>query len=101
MLIQRGQRYRVVNDTPAICMTYWKAPYTGGVKVVVPAGEVLVVTADPSPRATGADLLPERYDALLAKFVPFKERSDPKFGGYSLCLMFDQIDANCQLVTEE
>ena len=53
MTVRRGQRYEVLKDTPAICMTYWKAPYTGGLEVVVPAGEVLVVTVDPPPSATG------------------------------------------------
>ena len=98
MTLRRGQRYEVLKDTPAICMTYWKAPYTGGLEGVVPAGEVLVVTVDPPPSATGADLVPERYDALLVRFIPPEERSAPTFGGYSLCLMFDQIGANCRLV---
>jgi hypothetical protein len=93
--VKKGTRFRATTDFPAICLTHWMAPFTGGYSVVVPAGEILVVPEDPPSFATGVALVPERYDHFLQVFVPPEDRNAEKFGGYSLAVPFDDLQKSC------
>jgi hypothetical protein len=96
MQLRKGQRFRALHDVPLNCLTHWSAPFTGGLKVVLPGNEVLIVEEEPPVFAAGAYMIPERYDHFLTAWIPESERLPPKFEGYSLAISFDELAQSFQ-----
>jgi hypothetical protein len=84
MKIKKATKLRAARDLPAKGLTYWKAPYTGGFRCVVPEGTVVIVRQDVGPFSLGVTCVPEDYEGFGEKFVPENDRRSPKYAGYSL-----------------
>jgi hypothetical protein len=100
-MVSRGQKYRATVDLPVTCMTSWRAPFTGGYKRVLPAGEEFVIANDPPAKATAVYADPVNYRKLHSKFVPWKDRVRILlYAGYYLCIPLAVIAADCEYVGE-
>ncbi len=89
--VKRGRRFVAMHDFPAQGLTHWNAPFTGGFNCVVPKGTVFVVDYDSQPGATAFGCVPENAKDFELRFVPEAERTNPKYGGYSLVFFFSVI----------
>ena len=93
MLIRKGQRYRAKEDIGVLAVTQWRAPYTGGARILLPQGEIVVIVDDPQQSATGVGCRPEKYDDILP-LLPEHERGGPQFAGYILVIPFEVLSAS-------
>jgi len=84
--IRAGQHYLIKEPVEVIALTHWRAPFTGGYNVVLPAGEVVEIDHDPVPGATAVGCTPIRYAELEVAFIPAKDRKADNYGGYSLTI---------------
>lgn len=100
MEFRAGQEWSVREDANAICMVQFRAPFTGGTRVIVPAGELLIVLSDPLPHARAVGFRPKRYAELMKSFIDPKELSDQKFAGYYLVIKFEEVARCCTLESE-
>ena len=99
--IRKGQRYVAIRDVEdVLCVTHWRAPFTGGYRVIFPKGEAVVLPDDFAPGATGVACLPERYDHFLAAFIPESDRTASKFTGYHLTIYFDTFANAFQILPD-
>lgn len=64
---------------------HWSAPFTSDFQCVIPAGTVLVArqSRGPGPFRLAFMCVPEEYVAFEKRFIPSRNRSDPKYAGYS------------------
>ena len=99
-VIQAGQKFRASTDLDVICLTHWRAPFTGGHRVVIPTGAEFQITYDPVEHATGVACSPVDYDQLHEVFVPPDERSAEGYDGYSLVVDITSIQRDCESVVD-
>ncbi len=101
-MVRKGQRYRAKTDLPVTVMTLWRAPYTGGHKHTLPAGEEFVIATDPPPSATAVYALPVNYRKLHAQFVPWSDRKRfLLYAGYYVCVDLKRVATDSDLVENE
>jgi hypothetical protein len=100
-MVRKGQRYRSIVPLQVIAMTSWAAPFTGGEKRVLPAGEEFVISNDPPEGATAVYCDPVRYEELHAQFVPTRDRQSKRYTGYYLCIDLNVIAGQCEQVHSE
>ena len=99
-LVREGQRYRALRDLQVGALTHWRAPFTGGFEVTLPAGEVFVIANDPPASATAAYCTPERYEELHGLFIPAEDRNAETYAGYSLVIDLDVIRQHAELLPQ-
>lgn len=90
-LVRKGQRFRVKKNLVTNVLTMWNAPFTAGVPCTLPAGTILIADQDQIRTAPGFACLPEAYGDLEPVLVPAEDRAHPKYNGYYLVLLADQI----------
>jgi len=96
MPIQKDQIYQTLRDIDVVCLTSWRAPYTGSYQRVLPAGERFKIWSTPVATATATYCLPLRYRALHKTMVPFSDRWQFwLYAGYYLSIQLDDIE-KCQ-----
>jgi hypothetical protein len=98
-MVRKEQRYRALRNLEVGVLTHYRAPFTGGVRAVLPAGEIFTVALDPPPHAVGASCNPQRYEALHEELVPEEDRTAQNYSGYSLIIEFDSIERDCERVS--
>ena len=93
-----GDRFVVRSPFTATVMTHWLAPFTGGAEKLIPAGLAFTIDYDPPPVATAIGVKPDEPEQWLNQLVDEADRNDPKFGGYSISILFTQLNAHCEQV---
>ena len=80
---RRGDVYEAVSSVEVSFITSWSAPFSGGGKHVLLAGQRLIINEEPSsakPISVHADAFnPEALEALV---VPQSDRESPKYLGF-------------------
>ena len=100
-MIKTGQKYIAKEDIEMTCMTTWAAPFTGGYKRVLPAGEEFIIANDPPIQATAVYANPVNYRKLHKKFVQWTDRIRILFyTGYYLSIEIKKIKESCSLVLD-
>ncbi len=89
--VKKGDRFVVPCDVEIQISTHWFAPFTGGHIATLPAGTILIANYDQRPGYPGFSCVPEDYHELETTLVPFEDRKDPKYSGYSLSFVLDDI----------
>ena len=89
--LRQGTRLATLRETPVGVLTQWRAPFTGGVDGLLPAGVVVSVIEGPMPDATAVGCRPENYERLELLLVPEHDRLAPKYDGYYLVIDFDVV----------
>lgn len=101
-MIKKGQRYIADEDLAVTCLTAWSAPYTGGYRRILPAGEEFVIANDPPPQATAVYADPVNYGKLHKQFVSWTDRIRfLLYNGYDLGVKIELVEKSCTLVTED
>ena len=97
-MFKKGARFLLTSPIPAIALTHWHAPFTGGHEVSIPAGTIIVVNIDQVEGAAGVSCSPENYEELHAALVPEEDRRAEKYGGFSLSVLLADLRAHGQAV---
>jgi hypothetical protein len=97
-LVREGQRYRALRDLEVAALTHWRAPFTGGFEVTLPAGEIFIIANDPPASATAVYCTPERYEELHSVFIPEEDRNAETYAGYSLVIDLGVIRQHTELL---
>lgn len=96
-MIREKQLYEPREDIEVVCMTSWRAPFTGGYDRILPKGERFRISHDPVEGATAVYCDPIRYRKLHKTMVPWKDRIRfLTYGGYYLCIKLDTIKKKCR-----
>lgn len=93
----QGDRLVVIKAFPALGVTQWRAPFTGGFECVVPAGSLLVVLSAHTA-AEGFACKPEDYERLETLLVPQEDRTSENYDGYYLVLNKSDVGEKLQRV---
>src|SRR5689334_16174186 len=93
LVVGEGDVLVTSEPVPAIGLTHWRAPFTGGFECVVPAGIVLVVDRDPVEGAEGVGFRPLLYEEMERVLVPEEDRPAETYDGYSLVILRTDIEA--------
>ena len=93
-----GTRFRSNVDLEVIALTTWAAPFTGGDKRVLPAGEEFTVMDTPGEGSTAVGCLPVRYDDLHQNFVNSVDRANLTYSGYYLVVSIQHLRTSCTVV---
>ncbi len=99
---REGDVYIAVRDVPACSMIYFRAPFTGGEKVLIPSGTRIRVPLDPvyeNPITILAS--PTDYKEMEKDFVPESDLRDPKYAGYGLAIDIHEFKEGLQLEGEK
>lgn len=98
-MIAKGQIYETNADIPIICMTSWRAPFTGGYDRILKKGERFKVSDNPGEKATAVYCEPLRYKGLHKQMVPLRDRMRFwVYAGYYFCIKLETITNYCKLV---
>mgnify|MGYP000891951020 CR=1 FL=1 len=73
-MIQKDQIYEPGKDIEIICMTSWRAPFTGGHNRILKQGERFRISRNPNEKATAVYCDPIRYKELHKEMVPASDR---------------------------
>ncbi|WP_148044671.1 hypothetical protein [Stagnimonas aquatica] len=93
-MLKKGSKFLVVSPMPAIALTHWFAPFTGGHHVTVPVGTVVVVVHDQVKGAPGVSCTPENYEELHLALIPEEDRKEEKYSGFSLSILAAELQAH-------
>ena len=94
-------RIRNLHDMAVKGIITFGAPASGGFTGTLPAGETLLVDQEPPVRATGAWLVPERYEHFEAIFVSELILKDPEYNDYAIGISFDEVAQHFVVLKEE
>ncbi|MDM4771333.1 hypothetical protein [Solimonas sp. SE-A11] len=97
-MLKKGARFLLTSPIPASALTHWHAPFTGGHKVTIPAGTIIVVDIDQAEGAPGVSCIPENYEELHTALIPEEDRRAEKYGGFSLVVLLADMRAHGQAV---
>lgn len=89
--IRKGDRFLALSEIPAMGLTHWGAPFTGGFECKIPKGTILVAVHDSVLISTGFGVEPENYEELEKQLVPDEDRTAEKYGGYSFVIKYGEI----------
>jgi hypothetical protein len=93
-----GDRYVVREGFNAHVLTQWRAPFTGGSQQILPVGLEFVIDHDPMPKSKGIAARPDPYDVWERELVSQEDREAEKYGGYYLVVLYELLDAHCELI---
>jgi hypothetical protein len=97
-----GDVYESLVDQEVAFMTGWIAPVTGGGKGMLLVGERMRISADPvDEKPIGICARPLEYEKLEARMVSKEDRTNPKYGGFSLLVKTVDLIKNFKLVENE
>ncbi len=92
--------YEAVSNVEVNFLTSWAAPFTGGGKHVLPAGQRIAINEEPSgakPISVYADAVnPEALEALM---VPQADRESPKYLGFYFSIRTLELPKHFRLVS--
>ncbi len=91
-VVQEGDVLVTCEPVPAIGVTHWRAPFTGGFECVIPAGTALVAAHDRVEGAEGVSFRPLLYEEMEGILVPEEDRLAEKYDGYSLVILQTDIE---------
>jgi hypothetical protein len=89
--VVKGERFVAADDIEVLVTTHWYAPFTGGNRMILPRGTVMVASYDQHPDAPGFSSVPENYTELEEVLVPEEDRSAEKYSSYSVSFILDDI----------
>ena len=92
------QRYETLRSFPAGCLHSYRAPFTGGADVTIPAGLVFEISVDVPSGMTAAHCQAIDYERYEDVFVDESVRADDKYAGYGLVIRLVNIDNDCKRV---
>ena len=98
-MLCKGQRYRTLRNLEVGVLTHYRAPFAGGARAILHAGEVFTVALDPPAHTVAASCEPQRYEALQEELVPTEDRIAGNYSGYSLVIEFGGIERDCEPVS--
>ena len=98
-MLCKGQRFRTLRNLEVGVLTHYRAPFTGGARAILRAGEVFTVALDPPALAIAASCRLQRYEALQEELVPKEDRIADDYSGYSLVIEFGSIERDCEPVS--
>ncbi len=97
-----GEIYEAVHDVEVSCMTHWRAPFTGGKKVILPAGTKIKVEGHPLvPEPISVYTSPLDSERLEVIFVNQSDRESEQYAGYSISVKTAQLNSDFRLVPEQ
>ncbi len=96
--ISQGELFVVRSPLRVTVLTHWRAPYTGGLDCVIPAGTQLVAQASAPAGAKEARFVPRSQAAFARALIPAQVREHPRFDALSLVLRASQIETRLSRV---
>jgi hypothetical protein len=96
----KGMRLRTRRKLEVKGIITYGAPCSGGFVGTLPEGETLVVKQDIPTWASGAWLVPERYEHFELLFVPDATRADPEYNGYAVSCSFKDVAGDFDVIQE-
>ncbi len=93
--LARGQRYVVVTAFEANVLIHWFAPMTSGARKLLPEGLEFIVALDPPASATAVAADAEPAGLWEVRLVDERDRTAPKYGGFSISIPFEDLAAHC------
>ena len=97
-----GDIYEALEDTPISFLTHWRAPFTDGGSGTLPKGtKVRVKVFDNAPNATRVYASPLDADVVERLLVSEADRTNPKYGGFSLSISIGDLNKWFSLVKTE
>lgn len=97
--VRKGELWQVVSDLPITVMTAWAAPYTGGHKALLKAGERFTINNDPPEGATAVYADPVDYKRLHRELVPRRDRFRFwLYRGYYLAVYLNGLATHCKRI---
>jgi hypothetical protein len=97
-----GEIYEAIHDVEIGCLTHWRAPFTGGQRVLLPAGTKLRVEVNSSDaEPIGIYALPLEYERMQALLVPSLDVGAENYDGYSISIRTVQLNRDFRLVSVE
>ena len=97
-----GEVFEAVRELQVTYLIHWRAPYSSGGECRLPMGtriRVSVPAFDPQP--IGVSAVPVEEKAMEQQLVPEADRSDSKYGGYSLSLNVARLNRDFQPVAPD
>ena len=99
---RRGDVYEAIVDVDVRYLTAWAAPFTGGGRGSLKAGDrVLIDQASLDPKPIAIYAKPVDYASVEARLVPADVRSTKNYSGYYLSLKTVDLNHMFRLVHEE
>jgi hypothetical protein len=95
--VKSGDKLRFLQSAETPALTSWKAPFTGGCEVVVPAGTVVKVLHDSVRSAAGFSCAPVDYDDFGLRHIPEHAQKPESYAGYHLVVAKSQIGSAVEL----
>ena len=90
-IVNKGAKFITTRDLEKICLTHWRAPFTGGFECTIPAGTILISFYDQVEHPATLGLIPENYEEFERSYVSETYRFDPKYQGYSFVFTTNDI----------
>ena len=93
-----GDRYVVRQPFEAIVLVMFFAPFTDGATRLLPVGLEFEIWRDPAPAARGLNARPIDPEKWESQLVSLENRSDKKYGGFSISIMKADLATKCAKV---
>ncbi len=90
--VRKGDKFMVTEDLQLDALTHYLAPFTDGFKCTIPKGTLIKAASDSDKFTLGFSAVPIDYKQFEMNFVPKDQREGPKYDGYSLVVMYNEID---------
>ncbi len=100
IFVNKGDRFKVLEDIKTNADTSWKAPYSGSFKCVIPKGTILIAPYQGLPDVRGFACIPEDYEKFENEYVPIEIREHEKYDGYSFTLLYRDIGKKVVLIND-
>jgi|GEM_PF-2393608 len=97
--ISEGELFVVRSPLRVTVLTHWRAPYTGGLTCVVPAGTQLVALGSTPVGSKEARFAPRSQTAFARALIPASVRENPRFDSASLVLRAGEIETQLSRVS--
>jgi hypothetical protein len=94
-----GDLYECIEDISLRFLVHWRAPFTSDGAGTLPKGTTVRLMVSPRVvRPTTFRALPIDKEAIETLLVPFKERTDEKYGGISLTITAEDLSKSFRLL---
>jgi hypothetical protein len=88
--IRKDDKFIVIEEFKANCLTYFKGPYTFGFECMIPKDTILIAPCDSGIFSLGFDCVPENPHEFH-KFIPEEQINDSKYQCFSIVLRYSDI----------
>lgn len=89
-----GEVFEAIHDIQISYLTHFMAPCTGGGKAKLLKGEKLIISKPNQNKALGYYCYPTNADELENRIIPYSERNDPAYNGFSLSIDTKELNSN-------